>query len=427
MKSYIVSSLTICSSFTNYCGCFKKCSGNKNKDKKKEEENKLINNKDLGVKKKKVNIKYKKKKIKFINGDEILKKICEKIKSKKYRIKLGKNENINKIEVTKYEKLQKYFSNDEHLKDLKPDEKDFIKKFIENKEDETEEEVETIIPYIEKNSNLGFIDENRIISEINKGYGSDVPDDKRELVKIVKEVIELLKNKNKETNSTEKNKNIQTILDKDSKNPLYVFGCRVFEGNLVDKIYELLFNFGAGDGCYQVQANKSNKKSSKNENVKIETIKNPTDNKKIANLSFTKHTTKTAIDIFHEVSNDFYNYTEDKDNEFTVYVDSDAKFKESTLGGHINIYVDIVYRCVYDETNKCTYFITLNSAHYEFLNKIEEWFDKSTAFFKNLFSGNKEENKKEAIGMYVTEIKEQNDENVKNIFNYIDEHIKNEE
>ena len=114
---------------------------------------------------------------------------------------------------------------------------------------------------------------------------------------------------------------------------------------------------------------------------------------------------------------------------YSYYIKYDI-LGELSLGleNDINIYVDIVYRCVYDETNKCTYFITLNSAHYEFLNKIEEWLDKGSAILKKIFSGgNKEECKKEAIGIYVTEIKEQNDENVKNIFNYIDENIKNEE
>lgn len=420
MSNKIFKILSISSIHYNYCGCLKKCIKNKNK----EEDNKSINNKDMDISEKKIKTKYLKlKKFKFTNGDKILRNICKKIKGKKNKIKLDKDENINRIKVSNYEKLEKYFSNEEELNKLEENEKNFIKQFLKIK-DKEEEEIETVIPYIKKDSELGFIDENTIISETNKGYKSDVPDNQKELVKIVKEVIGLLKSKNKETNG--KN-NVKIILDEKSKNPLYVFGYRVFKGNVVDDIYNLLFNFKDGDGCYQVIANKTDdKKTSKNENVTIKTINNSTDNK-IANLSFIKHTKKAAvIDIFHKISNDFYKYVNDEDNEFTVYVDSNAIYEKSKIGGHLNIYVDIVYKCVYDETNKCTYFITLNSAHYEFLNKLEEWFNKGSEIFKKIFSKKtKEENEKEAIGIYVEEIKEQNDENVKKIFKYIDEKMEN--
>ena len=382
----------------------------------------------MNISEKKIKIKYSiLKNFNFTNGNQILRNICKKIKNKKNKIKLDKDESINRIKTSNYNKLKNYFSNEENLNNLEENEKNFIKLFlkIEDK-DKVEEDFETTIPYIKKNSDLGFINENRIIEETDKGYKSDVPDNKKELVKIVKEVINLLKDKNNETNSTIKNKNIKIILDDKGENPLYVFGYRVFKGNLVDDIYNLLFNFKDGDNCYQVKANKSKKKTSKNENVKIEIINNSTD-KKVAKLSFTKHTKSAGImEIFHNVDNLFYEY-ENNDNEFTVYVDSDAEYQKSTLGGQIDIYVDVVYRCVYDETNKCTYFLTLNSAHYAFRNKIEEWVNTCSKMIKNIFNSNKEEGKKKAIGMYVSEIKEQNDENVKNIFNYIDENIKSEE
>ena len=426
-----------------YSGCLKNCINGK-------EENKNTI-KDAGVFNDK--IKIDKEKIEKTNihinvkfDDDMVstfKKVTE-----ENNILLNKSENINKIDETKYKKLKEVLEDKEKNNKLDDKEKKLYKKITEIKETNIEKKKEIItIPFIDNRDSLSFVPKKKILEEIDSAYGESTEEDNKLLKKKVTEAIRTL-----DTLANKDNKDKNSIkFNSESEDNLYIFGIKIYEGNLVNHIYNKLFDFDKGKECYQIKMLEKEKNGSKNEIESHKCIENENEieneikKSKKFNLVFKKTTNKKAsdyvsflnnlfdktIETSHNVNNDFYLIGDKDDNNFTLYVDSDAIWDGDSISfkfspSAINVYTDVLYNCFYDEKCNCTYFFTINFGRYEmglFASGVNGFLKLANNLLGNKEPENDIEKKRLEImknqGLYILEIKEQNDENVREIYNYL--------
>lgn len=437
MKISLLISIYITYFFYNKCGCIrKKCYKDKSKNEKNIEDegvfNDTINIKQEKIEKTTLNIKEK-----FNEKEkEIFKEIADK------NLKLDKNENI-KIDEENYNKIIKTLENKEKDKTITEEQKQLLDKLnnIDEKNIEKEKEI-ILIPFIDNKENLSFVTKEQIITTIESAYDKSIKEEDKILKKNIIEAINVLDNEIINDNAKEQKDSLK--FDSKSTENLYIFGIKIYDGNQVDYIYNKLFDFNNGENCYQIKMIKKDKIGSKNSDIKCQNL---TDKEKIFNFTFKKKTNKDVgdyvkafkflnkkIETTHNVNNDFYLKNKDDDN-FMLYVDSDAIFAEDpeaffggsfdSSSGGINVYTDILYRCFYDKNANCTYFFTINFARYK-IGNLASIFNGCLKFLTvNKKTENDIEKKRLEIlqnqGVYILEIKEQNDENVKEIYNELNE------
>lgn len=444
MKISLFIFIYITSFFYNKCGCIrKKCYKDKSKNEKSIEDegvfNDTINIKQEKIEKTTLNIKEK-----FNEKEkEIFKEIVNK------NLELDKHENIKideeniKIDEENYNKIIKTLENKEKDKTITEEQKQLLDKLnnIDEKNIEKEKEI-ILIPFIDNKENLSFVTKEQIITTIESAYDKSIKEEDKLLKKNVENAINVLDNEIKNDNAKEQKDSLK--FDSKSTENLYIFGIKIYDGNQVDYIYNKLFDFNNGENCYQIKMIKKDKIGSKNSDIKCQNL---TDKEKIFNFTFKKKTTKDIgdyvaafkilgikINTTHNVNNDFYLKNKNDDN-FMLYVDSDAIFVKDpnafiSLGfgfspSGINVYTDVLYCCFYDKKAKCTFFFTINFARYK-LGKAAKVFNGCLKKFtgKGKPKNDIEKKRLEILqnqGVFILEIKEQNDENVKEIYNELNE------
>lgn len=219
-------------------------------------------------------------------------------------------------------------------------------------------------------STLTFTDEKGIYDNIT---GIETGDEKDGSVgkgcSLIKDEMKLAVKKIKEVNMKKTDR--QTPVKKND-NIGYLSAYYEVTGNKVDTIYNILFNFNDGtngSNCWQVkQIMNSNCDGNEVTGAKITT------NHRIgkAILSFTKKTDTTSIGtVIHDVTNTF---NEEKfSGGFEMWVESVSippkqegirAFLADRIKGIPTIYVDLVYRCVYNEFCDKTTFVVVSTYYY---------------------------------------------------------------
>ena len=215
-------------------------------------------------------------------------------------------------------------------------------------------------------STLTFTDEKGIYDNIT---GMEAGDGKDGSVKkgcsLIKDEMKRAVEKINGINSKKTNK--QTPVKK-GDNIGYLSAYYEVTGDKVNIIHDILFNFNDGENCWQVkQIEKSNCDGNKISDAKI--TKNNSSGKHV--LSF-KKTTETSIGtVTHDVTNTF---NEEKfSGGFEIWVKSVAippkqKGFRAVIAkgakGIPEIYVDLVYRCVYNESCDKTTFVVVSTYYY---------------------------------------------------------------
>ena len=437
MKSILLPIIYISNFFYNECGCIRRCCKYKNKNEKRIE--------DKGVFNDKINIKQEKfeKTTLKIKGEftEKEKEIFEKITNKDSELDKHENIKINGgniiIDEGKYNEIIKELKKEKETKTINEEKEQLLDKLNNIKEEDIEKKKEIIlIPFIKKDEDLSFVTKKKIIDTIESAYDKLTKKEDKILKENVENAISVLDKEIENDNATEQKESLK--LDSKSSDNLYIFGIRIYEGNLVNYIYNKLFDFDKGENCYQIKMIGKDKNGSVNSNINHS---NSTDKGRIFNFTFKKKTTKDIgvyvkalkglkeIKTTHNVNNDFY-LKKKYDDSFMLYVDSDAIYDTNSFlfnisPGAINVYTDILYRCFYDKKANCTYFFTINFARYK-LGKGASFFNGTIKAFTGKVEPKDDIQKKrfeilKNQGIYILEIKEQNDENVKEIYNELDE------
>ena len=432
MKSILLLIIYISNFFYNECGCIRRCCKYKNKNEKSIEDEGVFND-TINIKQEKIEKTTLKIKEDFNEKEkEIFKEIADK------NLKLDKNENLNNIDEGKFKNFKKILEYKEETKTITEEQKQLLDKLnkIDKKNIEKEKEIISI-PFIENDENLSFVTKEQIITTIESAYDKSIKEEDKILKKNIIEAINVLDNEIKNDNAKEQKQSLK--FDSESDKELYIFGIKIYDGNQVDYIYNKLFDFNNGENCYQIEMIKKDKNGSVNSDIKYQNL---TGTEKIFNFTFKKKTTKKLnkyvsilsdkfeIETTHNVNNDFYLKNKD-DDSFMLYVDSDAIFAEdpkalflgrfNSSSGGINVYTDILYYCFYDKKAKCTFFFTINFARYK-LGTAASFFNGTLKAFpgKGKPKNDIEKKRLEILqnqGIYILEIKEQNDENVKEIYN----------
>jgi len=438
MKSILIPIIYITSFFYNKCGYIRKCCKYKNKNEKSIEDEGVFND-TINIKQE----KFEKTTLK-IKGEftEKEKEIFEKITGKDSELDKHENIKINGgniiIDEENYNNFKKELKDKEKDGTIKKEEKQLLDKLnkIDGKNIEKEKEI-ILIPFIDNKENLSFVTKEQIITTIESAYDDSIKEEDKLLKKNVENAISVLDKEIENDNDKEQKESLK--FNSESSDNLYIFGIKIYDGNLVNYIYDKLFDFNKGENCYQIKMIKKDKNGSVNSDIKYQNL---TVKEKIFNFTFKKKTTKKLkkyvsilpdkfeIETTHNVNNDFYLKNKD-DDSFMLYVDSDAIFAEDPkalfLGrfnfssGGINVYTDILYYCFYDKKAKCTFFFTINFARYK-LGTAASFFNGTVKAFtcKGKPKNDIEKKRLEILqnqGIYILEIKEQNDENVKEIYN----------